>query len=150
MAVIDEVELELKKTAGALKYGITKSTLTTISKAKDNSCRSASSFAPDQKKVREAAYPELAKAPLLCVQHARSSNLPASSPILQEKCGELALQCGIGGFNCSDGWITPFKERYGLAFKTVSGEAAAVDKGISTSWRQTRLQCLLQEYGPHL
>lgn len=148
LAAIEEVDAGVKKTAVALKYGISKSTLTTIVKAKDKLRNNASRFAPDRKRLRDAAHPELEKALVLWLKRARSSNLPVSGPIMREKAEELALRMDIEDFKCSDGWISRFKERHGLAFKSVSGEAAAVDKVVSTDWKQTRLQCLLQKYAP--
>lgn len=148
LAAIQEVDAGVKKTEVALKYGITKSTLTTILKAKDKLQNNASRFAPDRKRLREAAYPDLENAVLLWLKRARSSNLPINGPILREKAEELSLRLGIEDFKCSDGWISRFKERHGLSFKTVSGEAAVVDEAVSSDWRQTRLQSLLLEYSP--
>ncbi|KAK8774506.1 hypothetical protein V5799_010962 [Amblyomma americanum] len=148
LAVIEEVEAGAKKTSVALKYGITKSTLTTIVKAKDKLRNNAGHFAPDRKRLREAAHPELEKAVFLWLKRARSCSLPVSGPILREKAEQLSLRFGIEDFKCSDGWVSRFKERHGLTFKTVSGEAAAVDEAVTTDWQQTRLQSLLLEYSP--
>lgn len=65
LAVIEEVESGVKKTEAAFKYSITKSTLTTIVKAKNKLREKASKFAPDRKRLREAAHPELEDALLL-------------------------------------------------------------------------------------
>ncbi|KAH8027540.1 hypothetical protein HPB51_007090 [Rhipicephalus microplus] len=122
LAAIQEVDAGVKKTEVALKYGITKSTLTTILKAKDKLQNNASRFAPDRKRLREAAYPDLENAVLLWLKRARSSNLPINGPILREKAEELSLRLGIEDFKCSDGWISRFKERHGLSFKTTEGD----------------------------
>ncbi|KAH8019530.1 hypothetical protein HPB51_019957 [Rhipicephalus microplus] len=122
LAAIQEVDAGVKKTEVALKYGITKSTLTTILKAKDKLQNNASRFAPNRKRLREAAYPDLENAVLLWLKRARSSNLPINGPILREKAEELSLRLGIEDFKCSDGWISRFKERHGLSFKTTEGD----------------------------
>ncbi|KAH8009692.1 hypothetical protein HPB51_019003 [Rhipicephalus microplus] len=122
LAAIQEVDAGVKKTEVALKYGITKSTLTTILKAKDKLQNNASRFAPDRKRLREAAYPDLENAVLLWLKRARSSNLPINGPILREKAEELSLRLGIEDFKCSDGWISRFKERHALSFKTTEGD----------------------------
>ncbi|KAH8024338.1 hypothetical protein HPB51_022457 [Rhipicephalus microplus] len=122
LAAIQEVDAGVKKTEVALKYGITKSTLTAILKAKDKLQNNASRFAPDRKRLREAAYPDLENAVLLWLKRARSSNLPINGPILREKAEELSLRLGIEDFKCSDGWISRFKERHGLSFKTTEGD----------------------------
>lgn len=91
VAAIQEVDAGVKKTEVALKYGIAKSTLTTLLKAKDKLQNNASRFAPDRKRLGEVAYPDLGKALLLWFKRARSSNLPVSGPILREKAARAFL-----------------------------------------------------------
>ncbi|KAL1418438.1 hypothetical protein MTO96_015992 [Rhipicephalus appendiculatus] len=66
---IGEVDGGVKKTEAALRHGITKSVLTTILKAKLQN--NASCFAPDRKRLREAAYPDLEEAVLLLLKRTR-------------------------------------------------------------------------------
>ncbi|KAH6946260.1 hypothetical protein HPB50_012475 [Hyalomma asiaticum] len=106
LAAIQEVDAGVKKTEVAL--------------TKDKLQNNVSRFAPDRKRLREAAYLDLENGVLLWLKCARSSNLPINGPILREKATreELSLHYGIEGFKCSDGWISRFKERHGLSFKT--------------------------------
>lgn len=48
-----------------------------------------------------------------------------------KKAEELALQMDVEEFKSSDAWISCFKERRGLAFKSVSREMVDVDKVVS-------------------
>ena len=54
----------------------------------------------------------------------------------------------IEGFKASNGWLDNFKERHGIVFKSVQGEAAAVDLKNVDKWRQGILSKLLAEYSP--
>lgn len=54
----------------------------------------------------------------------------------------------IEGFKASNGWLDNFKERHGIVFKEVQGEAAAVDMEAVDNWRQDILSKLLAEYSP--
>ncbi|XP_040355873.1 tigger transposable element-derived protein 4 [Ixodes scapularis] len=46
----------------------------------------------------------------------------------------------------SDGWLSRFKKRHGLVFKTISGEGAAVNRNLCSNWQQGRLQEILQTF----
>jgi len=54
----------------------------------------------------------------------------------------------IEGFKASEGWLSNFKERHGIVFKSMQGEAAAVDLESVEKWRQDILTQLLTEYSP--
>ena len=54
----------------------------------------------------------------------------------------------IEGFKASNGWLDNFKERHGIVFKAMQGEAAAVDLESVDKWRQDVLSKLLTEYAP--
>jgi hypothetical protein len=60
----------------------------------------------------------------------------------------LAELLEIEGFKASNGWLDNFKERHGIVFKKVQGEAAAVDMEAVDNWRQDILIKLLTEYSP--
>jgi hypothetical protein len=60
----------------------------------------------------------------------------------------LAELLKIEGFKASNGWLDNFKDRHGIVFKSVQGEAAAVDLESVDKWRQDILIKLLAEYSP--
>lgn len=76
------------------------------------------------------------------------SDIPISGPLIRAKAEEFDLQLGIEGFACSERWLTRFKERNGLVFRAVSGEAAAADATACGDWQARRLPEILQEYSP--
>ncbi|KMZ76545.1 hypothetical protein ZOSMA_10068G00010, partial [Zostera marina] len=61
---------------------------------------------------------------------------------------KLAELLMVEGFKASEGWLSNFKERHGIVFKKVQGEAAAVDMEAVDNWRQDILIKLLTEYSP--
>jgi hypothetical protein len=60
----------------------------------------------------------------------------------------LAELLNIEDFKASNGWLDKFKERHGIVFKTLQGEAAAVDMEAVDNWRRDILIKLLAEYSP--
>lgn len=54
----------------------------------------------------------------------------------------------ITGFIASEGWLSNFKERHGITFKSIQGEAAAVDLKSVDAWREKVLRKVLVEYSP--
>ncbi|GFS18304.1 tigger transposable element-derived protein 4 [Elysia marginata] len=74
-------------------------------------------------------------------------DVPISGPILIEKGEQLAQELGHTDSKLSGGWLDRFKQRHGIVFKTMSGEAASA-KDIDTSeWEET-LQKILADYSP--
>ncbi|KRZ84385.1 Tigger transposable element-derived protein 6 [Trichinella sp. T8] len=60
---------------------------------------------------------------------------------------ELAHMMGINDFKASNGWINRFRERYGLVYRSVRGEAAGVNLYTVDTWKD-RQQVLLNDYRP--
>ncbi|KAH6933268.1 hypothetical protein HPB50_013922 [Hyalomma asiaticum] len=85
------------KTALTTKHGVPKSSLTRILHDKD--------------KLQDA------------FETSRfGQNLPFCGPIIAAKTREFATKMALGKFSASDRWLSRFKERHGLTFKTVCGE----------------------------
>ena len=72
----------------------------------------------------------------------RTKSVPFSSPVIKEKANQLAREMGID-FTASNGWFYRFKVRRGLAFKSISGEAASV---TLSEWKEKRLPDILASY----
>ncbi|KAH7955377.1 hypothetical protein HPB52_000799 [Rhipicephalus sanguineus] len=74
------------------------------------------------------------KALFLWFKCARSSNIPVTWPILEEKARDVALRMGIEDFNFSDGWLSHLKY-HGLVYCTIAA-------------KEQKLQDVLSNYGP--
>ncbi len=76
---------------------------------------------------------------------ARAKNLPISGPILQSEALAVAKRLENTTFKASVGWLNSFKERHGIGFNQVCGEAKDIDVGTVESWKQ-ELQNLTSGY----
>ena len=78
-------------------------------------------------KLNLAQHLKLNDRVLIWLKQAREQNLPVAGNLIKEKALKLAELMHIPDFIASDGWLDNFKKRYGITFKTVQGEAGAVD-----------------------
>jgi hypothetical protein len=103
---------------------------------------------PSSKRMRTAAYADVEEALEMWFAQARGQNIAISGPILQTKASLLAKELGHNDFKCSDGWLHRFKQRKGISFRVIRGEAHDVDGGVVEGWRANVLAELLTEYEP--
>ncbi|XP_069131722.1 tigger transposable element-derived protein 4-like [Argopecten irradians] len=108
---------------------------------------SSDGTSPARKKMRTAKFEDIEAALLKWFAHARDQNLPISGPMLKVKANELAARIGEPSFDCSTGWIDRFKDRHGICFKKICGEAKSVDKSSDAmvQWADD-LHTLLSQY----
>ena len=99
-----------------------------------------------RKKLRMAKYSELNEGVLIWLKQAREQNLPVGGDLIKEKALKLAELMHIPDFSASKGWLDKFKKRNGITFKTVQGEAGAVDLQPLFEWQQQVLQPLLRQF----
>lgn len=72
------------------------------------------------------------------LKRARSQSIPINRPLIRAKAEEFFFQLGVKDFLCSEGWLTRFKEKNGLVFRTIAGEAAAADATACRYWQAER------------
>ena len=101
---------------------------------------------PKRLKLKAAANEDLDKAIYKWFLSARNSNIPISGQILKEKATQYARELEIENFQASNGWIERWKARYGISFKTVSGEMASCTPEMTASWSETLLPTILSQY----
>ncbi|KRZ77292.1 Major centromere autoantigen B [Trichinella papuae] len=53
--------------------------------------------------------------------------VPVGGTVVRSKAAELAHMMGINDFKASNGWINRFRQRHGLVYRSVRGEAAGVN-----------------------
>ncbi|KAH6945741.1 hypothetical protein HPB50_009736 [Hyalomma asiaticum] len=125
MKVLEDVNrAQEPKTAIAKGHGIPKCTLSRILKDREKieKAYNSGAFTPGRKRMRLADCEDLKKALFLWFKRARSSTLPVTGPILEKKARDIALQMGIEDFKFSDGWLSRFKKRDGLVFRTIAAD----------------------------
>ena len=99
-----------------------------------------------RKKLKPAKHSELDEGVLIWLKQAREQNLPVGGDLIKEKILKLAELMHIPDFIVSEGWLDNFKKRNGITFKTVQGEAGAVDLQPLFKWQQQALQPLLRQF----
>ena len=89
----------------------------------------------------------MANAILKRFSNVRDQNVPVSGPVLLAKAEKFAIKLNIENVKASTGWLDRFKERNGITFKKVCGEAKSVDTTSAdmTEW-QHRLGRVLDQY----
>uniref|UniRef100_A0A6G5AAD3 Putative tick transposon n=1 Tax=Rhipicephalus microplus TaxID=6941 RepID=A0A6G5AAD3_RHIMP len=130
----------------ARKYGIKPNTLSTFIKNKRSILDAFESekFKTSRKRMRTGAYPELEEALLIWIREARNNKLPLSGEVVTAKASSLAEMLGINDFAASDGWLTRFKHRHDLIFKSVCAEKASVDDETCLTWKAGKLREYLE------
>ena len=99
-----------------------------------------------RKKLKPAKHSELDERVLIWLKQAREQKLPVGGDLIKEKALKLAELMHIPDFIASEGWLDNFKKRNGITFKTVQGEAGAVDLQSLFEWQQQILYLLLRQF----
>ena len=149
-AAIIEVEKGQKtKTEIAKMFNIPKNTLTGWVKKADTIKEGYAKFGPKRRVMRLGQFDDLETALLKWFSAMRDRNIPLSGPLLLQKAKDFAEQLRITTFKQSTGWLDRFKERHGITFKAVCGEAKSVDTRSTemTDWTG-RLSNILRAYSP--
>lgn len=104
------------------KHGVDKSSVSRFFKNRAHIEQLAESAQKNNKRSKKPIHPKLEDALLLWLKEKRSQNLPVDGPLLKEKADFFAKCLNITDFKKSEGWLTKFKSRNGIIFKTVQGE----------------------------
>ncbi|CAG0883060.1 unnamed protein product [Darwinula stevensoni] len=149
--ILREVEEgKLKKGEISAKYDIPPSTLSSIVSAKEKIRKEFfnASFAPGRKKLRGAKYGDIEEALFEWFQQARACNIALDGNTIRQKAAELAKVLGIEKLECSSGWLSRFKDRHGIVFKKVCGEAGSVPDEIVNKWKNETLRSIIGSHRP--
>jgi predicted XRE-type DNA-binding protein len=137
--ILNEVDRnEFSKTKIAAKFGIPKSTLSTIIKNRKtiDEVVASGAITGHRKRLRTAKYEDVEEELLQWFNHTRSSNIPLSGPIVQEKAKEIARTYGIevDEFSSSSGWLWRFQKRHNIVSHVMCGEACSRSKCHYSFW----------------
>ena len=108
----------------------------------------SSDLQPERKRQRQCSNVDVDNALFMWFKQARAINATVSGPVMQTKAELIAAELGVVDFKASSGWLTRFKRRHGIVYKSVCGEAASVDETVVSDWQGTVLSGLLQNYAP--
>ena len=149
-AILEVEKGQKSKSAIAKDFNIPASTLSTWLKNANSIKESYLKFGPKRKNAKTGSFDDVESAILKWFSNVREQNVPVSGPILLAKAEEFAKKLEVENFRASTGWLERFKERNGITFKKVCGEAKSVDTASTdmTEWEQ-RLRRLLDQYIPN-
>lgn len=150
-SILSDVDDGIKKKSEiAAKYGIPRSTLSTILKNRykiEAACVS-NKFEPNRKRMRLAKNEEVEIALMKWISEIRSKNRPLTGDILQEKALFFADAFGVEDFQASSGWLQRFKDRHGIVCKKICGEENSVNSETVDTFLKNTLPLLLKKYKP--
>lgn len=114
----------MSKNAFAKKYNIPRSSFSDILASKAKLYDSLQTFnGSKRKRLRKSIFKDIEEELLKWVMEAKAKNMPLSGIIIKEKAFEIAKELGNHDFSGSNGWLERFKDRHGLSFKKMSGNA---------------------------
>lgn len=131
----------------AKEYGIAPSTLSTIVKQKSK-LQGETSMSGTRKRLCTGYFKEVDDAVAVWLRDLRSQNIPVSGPMIQGKAKEFAFLLDVRGFEASSGWLTRFRDRHGIAWKTICGESKDADHEAARTWRDDKLRDIINGYSP--
>ncbi|XP_005112478.1 tigger transposable element-derived protein 4 [Aplysia californica] len=137
----------MTQSAIAKKYGVAKSTVSTIIKKRSQiefACNS-SIYHPERKRMRTGRAENVEEALFSWFKQAQAMNAPISGEILMNVANQLAEEMKVE-FTPRTGWLDRFKKRRGITCKTASREAGSVTAEQTDTWLSSTLPALLLEY----
>ncbi|XP_072144735.1 tigger transposable element-derived protein 6-like [Dermacentor andersoni] len=149
MDILQDSRRGFKVSALVKKYELAQSTISTILKTGSTAIVKAGAIgghADQRKRVRDPLYTDVEEALYQWFITTRAHNVPISGPILATKAKNFAFLLGRPNFEPGGGWIQRFKERHGIVYKNVVGEAASLDTEAKQQWLQTKLPSVLERY----
>ncbi|XP_008182612.1 tigger transposable element-derived protein 4-like [Acyrthosiphon pisum] len=139
LSISDKVRLiqlvekgDRKKCEIAKEFNIPPNTLSPIIKQKEKIMKFNCG---NMKKMRMTRYLDIDKCLLKWFTQCRDKNIPLNGTILLEKSKRICTTTRTHyNFKASSGWLTNWKKRHDVVFRTVCGEKASVDTHCCSNW----------------
>lgn len=149
--LINDITKGVKKCDVSVKYGIPRSTVSTIWKNRDKVCElfNNAEYSENVKRVRRCTYEDIDKSVFSWFSSLRAQNLPVTGALIKEKAAYYADALGHKYFNASEGWLSKFKIRHNIVGKALCGESASVSNVLAENWIEQKLPSLIEPYSPN-
>jgi hypothetical protein len=131
-AIIRDMDREKSYDKVAAKRGLSKSTVSTIYKKRNEIIRSCIvEGMHNRNRIRKSKFEELEDNLYAWFKSVRTDKVTVNGPMLRAKAKEMAEQLGCSDeFKASVGWLDRFRNRHSIVYSTVSGESAGVDQTV--------------------
>ncbi|XP_063875713.1 tigger transposable element-derived protein 7-like isoform X4 [Scylla paramamosain] len=135
MEVIADSEKGMSRMQLMERYGLKKTTLHDILKAKDKvreAVRQMDCVSKGAAKVfrtRKLPQENLEEAVYKWYAQQRAEGVPVRGVDIQHAALRLADHLGLTDFKCSDGWLKRFRKRHGICNRAITGELLSADLG---------------------
>lgn len=146
MNILQELEKGVKNVEVCKKYGLSSSTVSTLLKSKEKLYDAFYKNKAECKRLKKCSKEDLDEALLKWMKVQRSEDFPVSGPLLKVQAEKLAAQLGYAGFACSNGWIDRFKNRHGISFGKICGEAKSANMADITTWMKEKWPGIKEGY----
>ena len=141
-----------KKKDISAECDIAPSTLSTILKNKDKLQAKNAIGSNTKKRHRDPTHLEVDVALFQWFTAARLQSIPISGELLKAKAEELSRELvpstSSEPWTCSSGWLSRWKVRHNIKFRSICGENAAVDQEVCDDWKQRKLLPVLRMFDP--
>lgn len=131
LKVIDRLEKGESTSKLAAEFGIGETTVRDIKKHKETLIKFSSrcdKLSLKRKSMKTSSYENLDEAMLQWFNQKRAESVPISGPMCAEQAKYFHNALGLEGeFKASSGWLTRFKNRYGIRELTIQGEKLSAD-----------------------
>jgi hypothetical protein len=137
----------------AEKYGHSASTISTITNQENSKkvidALQGGEVGSAKKRMRKLDYPDLDEAMDKWYDKAINTiNTTVDGPSMKRQAEKYAAMLGYADFKASEGWLSKFKQRHNITFKTIVGEAGFVSDVIVQDWNR-RLVGIIEGYSIH-
>uniref|UniRef100_A0A914VZL2 HTH CENPB-type domain-containing protein n=1 Tax=Plectus sambesii TaxID=2011161 RepID=A0A914VZL2_9BILA len=148
-AIFEAAAKNNNQTQLAKQFSIPRSTIKDILSRKDAILEAIDGGGESKRaRIKTGKYEDLEQALLRWIKTVRSENVPVTGQLLKEKARETSTLLKIEGFKASEGWLTNFKHRHSISFKSNQGEAGAIDVESLGEWQQQVLREELAKFSP--
>lgn len=127
LEIIEEHEHGKSRAALMEKYGLKKTSIHNILKAKEKTRKSVKMLECRHKGVelfrsKKLSMEGLDEAVFQWYKQQRAEGMPTKGLDIQQAAEKLATGLGYGNFKCSNGWLWRFRRRHGIVNKVVTRE----------------------------
>lgn len=125
LKILEECKKSVNLSVISQKYGIPKSSICTLKKNEHKiveNLKITNNGTKNRRSLKKGEFPRMEKALFDWFLNQRNKHIPVNGVILKAKALEIHNQIYGSDFHASDGWLSRFKNRYGIRLLKQTGE----------------------------